>query len=250
VRPLPRLALVWTFLRSFLVQSSWNYHTMLGTGFAFSMLPTLKRLFGADEEELNSALERHVDHFNAHPYLANIALGAALRMEADGEQPETIRRFKLAVRGPLGGLGDSLFWASWLPLVSILSIALGWAGLLPRWGVVTLFLVLYNLGHLGVRIWGYREGLRLGRSVGHSLARLDMSGWSDRLRGWASLVLGVLAALVLTGRGGLVEAGWIWGALGTVAFTTGLWVGHRAWRPAAALAVVAIGLISIWGVVR
>ena len=35
-------------LRSLVIQGVWNYRTMLGTGFAFALLPTLKRVYGDD----------------------------------------------------------------------------------------------------------------------------------------------------------------------------------------------------------
>ena len=57
---------------------------MLGSGFAFSMLPTLRRIFGSDGAALDEAVVRHLEHFNAHPYMANLALGAAMRLEAEG----------------------------------------------------------------------------------------------------------------------------------------------------------------------
>ena len=86
------------FARTFLIQGSWNYHTMLGTGFAWALLPALRRLHADDPAGLEAAAARHVEHFNAHPYLAGVALGAVVRLETDGEQPETVSRFKTAVR--------------------------------------------------------------------------------------------------------------------------------------------------------
>jgi len=91
-----------TFARTFLIQGSWNYHTMLGTGFSWALLPALRRLHRDDPEALAAALARHVEHFNAHPYLVGVALGAVVRLESEGERPETVSRFKTAVRGPLG----------------------------------------------------------------------------------------------------------------------------------------------------
>ncbi len=243
---LTRGAVVSTFLRSFLIQGSWNYHTMLGSGFAFAMLPGLKRIHGADGQALDAAVQRHLEHFNAHPYLAGVALGAALRLEADGADAETVRRFKLAVRGPLGGLGDALVWATWLPGVSVMALALYWLGL-PGWGSAVLFLLVYNLGHIGLRLWGFRVGLRDGRAVGRSLERANLSGWTARLKSVAALLLGLLAGAVLAGDGGLATSGVLWTALAAGAFLAGLRVGHHAWRPAAATVVAAIALVAAAG---
>jgi len=245
-RELSTGTIVSTFLRSFLIQGSWNYHTMLGSGFAFAMLPGLKQLYGGDGATMDQALQRHLEHFNAHPYLAGVALGAALRLEADGEDPETVRRFKLAVRGPLGGLGDALVWAVWLPGVSVLALSLYWLGLSGWWAAV-LFLVVYNVGHIGLRAWGFRVGLRQGRAVGRELGKANLVAWTARLKNVAALLVGLLAGAVLAADGGLVSSGVLWAVLGVSAFLAGLLVGHHAWRPAAATVVVAIAVLAAVG---
>ena len=81
---LSRRVLASVFARSFLIQGSWNYRTMLGSGFAVAMLPALRLIFRENPVALEASVRRHLEHFNAHPYLSNIALGAALRLEADG----------------------------------------------------------------------------------------------------------------------------------------------------------------------
>lgn len=238
---------VWSaFLRSFLIQGSWNYHTMLGSGFAFSMLPGLKKLHGGDPEQMDAAVQRHLEHFNAHPYLTGVALGAVLRLEADGADPETVRRFKLAVRGPLGSLGDALVWAAWLPGVSVLALALYWLGL-SGWWSAAVFLVVYNIGHVGLRLWGFQVGLKEGHRVGQRLEKADLSGWTGRLKGVVSVLLGLLVGAILAAEGGLVASGVLWVFLAASAFLAGLLVGHHAWRPAAATVVAAIGILATLG---
>lgn len=246
---LTRGALASAFLRSFLIQGSWNYHTMLGCGFAFAMLPGLRALYGDEAEEMAASLGRHAELFNAHPYLSGVALGAVLRLERDGAAAETVRRFKLAVRGPLGSLGDALVWASWLPTVSVLALALYWLGL-PGWVAVAVFLVVYNVGHVGLRLWGFRVGLAEGRDVGRRLANAELDTWTDRVRSLGTLLLGTLVGAILGAEGGLADSGVLWVLLGLAAFLAGLLVGHRAWRPAAATVVVAIALLTAVGFVR
>jgi PTS system mannose-specific IID component len=245
---LPRPVLASAFARSFLIQGSWNHKTMLGAGFAFAMLPALKVVFRGDPPGLEAALRRHLEHFNAHPYLANVALGAALRLEADGENPEDLRRFKTAVRGPLGGLGDALVWGAWLPAVSLAALTLLWLGT-PGWGAVLFFFLAYNAGHLALRAWGFVTGLTGGRNVGRSLGAAALSGWTERVRSLAGFLLGLFCGAVLAGRGGLVEAGPAWAALACAAFVGGTLVGHRLWRPAAVAVVAAVALLATWGLV-
>jgi PTS system mannose-specific IID component len=243
---LTRRALAAAFARSFIIQGSWNNRTMLGTGFAFAMLPALRRIFKEDPKAFEASLGRHLEHFNAHPYLSNVALGAAVRLEADGEDAESVRRFKTAVRGPLGGLGDALVWAAWLPAVSMAALALVWLGA-AGWVAVMVFLVVYNLGHVGLRAWGFRAGLAEGRDVARSLTRASLSAWTERVRALAALLLGLLVGSLLGGEGGLGEAGPIWGGLAAAAFVGGELVGHRLWRPAAVAVVAAIAVVATWG---
>lgn len=241
---LPRSALFSCFARSFLIQGSWNYRTMLGGGFAFAMLPALRRLF-TDATAKQAALHRHLELFNAHPYMSSVALGAAVKLEAEGVDADTVRRFKLAVRGPLGSLGDGLVWATWLPGVSLLALTLHWMGA-PGWVAVTTFLVVYNVGHVVLRLWAFRLGLTSGREVGGRLAKADLGGWTERLQGVASLLLGGLVGAVLAGGEGLRAAGPVWIVIAVAAGLAGLLAGHRSWRPAAVTVVIAvIGLAAL-----
>jgi len=243
-----RRARLSTFLRSFLIQGSWNNRTMIGGGFAFAMLPVLRRLHRGDPEGLREALERHSEHFNAHPYLANLALGAVCRMERDERDPEEIRRFKLAVRGPLGSLGDSLIWVGWRPATVLAALVLALAGA-PPVATVFFFLVLYNLGHLALRAWGFRVGLEWGSQVGDSLRTAALPKQADRFVAVGVFLLGGLVGLALGwGWGGaswplllLGVAGGIWG------FWLGSLVGQQGWRWTFWGISGAIGLIFLVG---
>jgi PTS system mannose-specific IID component len=244
----PRAALASCFARSFLIQGSWNCRNMLGAGFAYALLPVLRSLH-TDRAARHASVARHLELFNAHPYLTNVALGAVVRLEAEGADAETVRRFKVAVRGPLGGLGDRLVWATWLPGVSLLALTLYWIGL-PGWVSVVAFLVVYNVGHVGVRLWAFRIGLAEGRDVGGRLATADLSGFTSRLEKIASFLLGGLVGAGLVGGQGLGAAGPTWIVLAAVAALAGLLVGHRAWRPAAVTVVLAVGGLSALGLLR
>ena len=245
---LPARATASTFARSLLVQGSWNYRTMLGSGFAYALLPVLRRLYGSEPEALREPVERHMEHFNAHPYLSSLALGAVVRLESEGADPQVVRKLKTAMGGPLGSLGDALVWATILPGIALGALALLWLGV-PVWLAVGVFLVAYNVMHLGMRAWGFRAGRRTGREVGRLLARADLSGWTHRAQPVVVVLLGLFVGAVIGGGRGLVEAGMLWLILAVAGFLAGLLGGHRAWRPAAALTVVAIGILSLAGTV-
>ncbi len=147
------------YLRLLAVQGSWNYETLMGTGIGFAMEPALRYLPGGIRgPAYRAALARESRYFNAHPYLAGIAVGALTRAELDGVDPVRIERFRTALAGPLGSVGDRLVWASWLPFCSLVALCIYGFGRSPL-AVVGTFLMLYNLGHFGLRAWGLSLGL-------------------------------------------------------------------------------------------
>lgn len=161
------------FVRLLAVQGAWNYETLVGNGIGFCVEPALRQLPGGLEgPAYRSALARESQYFNAHPYLTSVAVGALARAELDGEDPERIQRFRTALCGPLGALGDRLVWATFLPLCSFAALVTFGLGASPLATVIT-FLGLYNAGHLGLRIWGlqagWRKGLAVAQSLGHPL---------------------------------------------------------------------------------
>jgi PTS system mannose-specific IID component len=167
-----RLAML---VRMLAIQGSWNYETLVGNGIGFSVEPALRLLPGGTRgEAYRHALARQSQYFNAHPYTAAVAVGALARSELDGEEPARIERFRTALCGPLGGIGDRLVWAAWLPLSALLALLAFGLGAGP--GVTILvFLGVYNAGHLALRTWGLhvglRHGLRVAQSLGHPMLR-------------------------------------------------------------------------------
>ena len=184
MKPL-RQDLVTAWWRTFAVQGSWNYRTMIGGGMAFAMLPLLRRIYAGDPVRFSEAVSRHMGAFNSNPYLAGMAVGALARAELEGESAERIERFRAALRGPLGTVGDRLIWASWRPACLLVAIAAFGVGLGPIWSVI-LFLATYNAGHIAIRVWGFRRGWKDGLGVGQAL--------HER---WLGIVPKALAPLIL-----------------------------------------------------
>jgi PTS system mannose-specific IID component len=165
-------ALTWLniFTRSLAIQGSWNYETLLGNGIGFSVEPALRQLPGGVRgTAFKEAITRESAYFNAHPYLANVAIGALARVELSLVPPDRIERFRTALCGPLGSVGDRLIWAGWLPFCSLVALLAFGLRATPIF-VVILFLVLYNAGHLALRIWGLHVGWTRGLGVASALA--------------------------------------------------------------------------------
>lgn len=190
--PLPASLRASILLRCLAIQGSWNYEILVGNGMGFCVEPALRGLPGGSEgQAYKDALARQSVYFNAHPYLASLAVGALARAELEQVAPARIERFRTALCGPLGSLGDRLVWAAWLPACSLVALMLfgfRWSPL----GVVAGFLLLYNIGHLGLRDWGLRAGwkygLRVASAMGHPVLQ-----HGPRYIGRVSAVLGGLA---------------------------------------------------------
>ena len=155
------------FFRSFFVQASWNYERMLNLGFLFAIYPALKEIYNKSEK-LKDSLQRHIQFFNAHPYMTSYALGSIIKLEEESEQNKksneaTINRLRKALCTPLGSIGDQFFWALWRPLCGIIGIILVYV-----WhpvGAVIIYLIVYNIPHFFIRYWGlyvsYQKGLEV-----------------------------------------------------------------------------------------
>ena len=230
--------------RSFAVQGSFNYRTLIGAGFAFVVLPALRRTFQDRPLELEEAVRRHQEPFNSHPYLVGVAAGAVVRLEQDGAPAPVLERFKSAIRGSLGSIGDALFWAGFRPACVLLALVLVSSGV-PFWLAILTFLVLYNTAHVSTRAWGFRLGLQHGASVAASLRV------SPLVRAWrasavtGAFLLGTLSLLVAAGR--LTgEPGPLSTLAATIAVGAGIVLGPVIRLPA----VIILALLVIAGVVR
>ena len=163
-------------LRLLIVQAAWTYERLQGVGVGFASLPLLEPL-RADPARYRAAVGRASEYFNAHPYLTGIAVGAAARAEIDGVPGATIQRLKTALAGPLGSLGDQLFWIGVVPAVmAAMLLALSWDAGIPAVGLGVL---LYLMVRLYVTVWGLRLGLQSGLAVSGAL---KASGLTDQVR--------------------------------------------------------------------
>jgi PTS system mannose-specific IID component len=182
---------------------------MLGNGIGFCTEPALRLLPGGMKgQRYSEAMVRQARYFNAHPYLAGVAVGALARAELDNVSPQLIERFRTALGGPLGSVGDRLVWASWLPLCSLLALA-AFGMDAPPATVVGIFLVTYNIGHFALRAWGLRVGFNRGLRVADALAHPVLRRGPQYVGSAAALLAGIaipLAAREVIGGGRFLAA--------------------------------------------
>ena len=184
------------FARLFAIQGDWNYERMLGIGMGYAAEPLLDELKTRDPARHTAAVVRSAEFFNCNPNLAGLALGALARAERDGVPGEQVSRLRTALCGPLGAIGDRLFWAGVVPALSALAIAavvLG-AGV---WAVAG-FLLVYNTVRVSTAWWSLRTGLHEGLQVGGAVGRSWLPWAADRVGPVAGFAVGL--AVPLAGR--------------------------------------------------
>jgi mannose/fructose/N-acetylgalactosamine-specific phosphotransferase system component IID len=163
--------LIEVFLRSFLIQAVWNYQSMQSIGFCFALSPVGKKLFTTVKKR-KDFYNRHINFFNAHPYFSSFALGAIAKIEEEQSAEENpdyqiIDRFKNALMGPLGAIGDQLVWATIKPT----SVLIGLIGVVfivdlqAKIYFIFLLLIIYNIPHIYIRLFGIFNGYKKGFEV-------------------------------------------------------------------------------------
>jgi PTS system mannose-specific IID component/fructoselysine and glucoselysine-specific PTS system IID component len=117
------------FWGAWCMQTNWNYERQMNTAYMYGMSHTIDRLY-PDEDELEKkkeAYHRHLEFFNITPQCAALTLGISAAMEeeyaADPENfdPSVINSVKVALMGPLSGIGDSLFQGT----IRIIAMSIG-----------------------------------------------------------------------------------------------------------------------------
>jgi fructoselysine and glucoselysine-specific PTS system IID component len=185
------------FLRSMALEANFNFETWQNTGYAFSIIPVLKRLY-TTKEAMIAALKRHLQLFNTSPYGSTLILGITAAMEEQNSNDpdfdaESISTVKLGLMGPLAGVFDSLFWGTFKVIAAGVGTSLAIKGNIM--GPV-LFLLIFNVPHLVLRynltFIGYRAGTKF-------LQNLAKNNVMDRLTKGASILgLMVVGAMPAT----------------------------------------------------
>lgn len=180
--------------RSTFLQGSWNYERMQNLGWAYSLIPAIKKLY-TNKEDQAAALKRHLEFFNTHPYVAAPIMGVTLALEeekANGTEIEdaAIQGVKIGMMGPLAGIGDPVFWFTIRPILGALGASLAQAGNITG---PLIFFIGWNLIRMAF-LWYTQE---LGYKAGSEITK-DMSGGilKDITKGASILGMFILAVLV------------------------------------------------------
>ena len=186
-----RMSVAW---RSQFLQGSWNYERMQNVGWAYAMIPAIKKLYKSKEDR-SAALQRHLEFFNTHPYVASPILGVTLALEeerANGAPIDdtAIQGVKIGMMGPLAGIGDPVFWFTIRPIIGALGASLAMSGNIL--GPI-LFFVLWNIIRMAFLCYTQEFGYKAGSAITQ-----DLSGGllKDITKGASILGMFILAVLV------------------------------------------------------
>jgi len=170
-------------LRSQFLQGSWNYERMQNGGWAYSLIPALKKLY-PNKDDASAALKRHLEFFNTHPYIAAPILGVTLALEeerANGAQIDdaAIQGVKVGMMGPLAGIGDPVFWFTVRPILGAIaaSLATGGSVIAPLffffvWNIVRAAFLWYT------QEFGYQKGSEITKDLSGGILQTITKGAS------------------------------------------------------------------------
>ena len=205
-------------LRSQFLQGSWNYERMQNGGWAYSLIPALKKLY-PKKEDASAALKRHMEFFNTHPYIAAPILGVTLALEeerANGAAIDdaAIQGVKVGMMGPLAGIGDPVFWFTVRPILGAIaaSLATGGSVIAPLF-----FFILWNVIRISF-LWytqefGYQKGSEITKDLSGGLLQTITKGASILgmfvmgilVQRWTSINFPMIVSKVPLSKGAFIE---------------------------------------------
>ena len=151
-----------TSLRAYFLQNGFNYGNYQGLGYANILYPALKKIYKDDEQGFQDALSSNVEFFNSNPHFLPFITSMQLVMLDNGSKPEDARSIKLALMGPLAGIGDSLAQFCLAPLLATIGSSLAQDGLIA--GPLLFFLGM-NIILLAIKLFTGMYGYKLGTSI-------------------------------------------------------------------------------------
>lgn len=174
------------FWRSIPYEHSWNYERMGHVGFTWALMPILQKLY-PNKPDFVAAMKRHMELYNMTPYICTLPLSMAAAMEeANASDPDfdtsAISNVKLALMGPLSGVGDAFYWGTLRILATGVGTSLALQGSLLG---PLMFLLIFNVPHYIIRYVLTFLGYRFGSEF---ITKVQESGIMDTIVKMASIM--------------------------------------------------------------
>lgn len=168
-------------LMSSFLQASFNYERMQAGGFTLAQLPFLKKIYKDDKEAISDAMNDNLEFINTHPNLVGFLMGLLISLEENNEDRNIIKGLKVALFGPLAGIGDAIFWFTLLPIVAGVSASFAMEGsVLGPIIFFAVYLIIFILRIAWTHL-GYNLGVKAIDKIKHN----------SKVIGKAATVLGV-----------------------------------------------------------
>lgn len=153
--------------RSLFLQGSFNYERMQAAGWLYGIIPGLKKVH-TNKEDLALSMQHNLEFFNTHPFLVTFVMGIILSLEQEKADLATIRAVRVAAMGPLGGIGDAIFWFTLVPIAAGISANLALDGSIM--GPI-VFLLMFNSVQFVARYWLMHWSYDLGTKAIEAITR-------------------------------------------------------------------------------
>lgn len=116
----------------FFAETGISYERLQALGFCMSLIPIFKKLY-KKKEDFTAALKRHMVFYNTEAVFGSVINGITIAMEEQKAKgapidDETITSVKSGLMGPMAGVGDSLDWATFKPIIFALGATLSAQG--------------------------------------------------------------------------------------------------------------------------
>ncbi|MDU8965306.1 MAG: PTS galactosamine transporter subunit IID [Clostridium sp.] len=168
-------------LMSSFLQASFNYERMQAGGFTVAQLPFLKKIYKNDKKAISDAMSDNLEFINTHPNLVGFLMGLLISLEENNEDRSIIKGLRVALFGPLAGIGDAIFWFTLLPIVAGISASFAMEGsVLGPIIFFTVYLIVFILRIAWTHL-GYNLGVKAIDKIKHN----------SKVIGKAATVLGV-----------------------------------------------------------
>ncbi len=154
------IKVMWRYILTF--QWSWNYERMQALGFAWSIMPVLKKVY-TTKEDLIEAVKSHMNFFNVNPATGGTIIGASAAMEEKGAKSNAVNSLKTGLMGPFSGIGDTLMGVLARPLLGVYAASMAMAGNIGGFWLMFLgYGVLWGIVIKYALFWvGYNEGINV-----------------------------------------------------------------------------------------
>ena len=107
-------------------------------------------------------MSHNLEFFNTHPFLVTFVMGIVLSLEQNKVDIPTIRAVRVAAMGPLGGIGDALFWLTLVPITAGITSNMAING---NAAAPIIFLLIFNVVQFALRFWLMNWSYKLGTSA-------------------------------------------------------------------------------------